>query len=612
MRKIIFIFIFFTLNGYCQQKLDSFINKYHQIEKVTEQIAFLDSLNNISKNNIIKYKTNVLLARIYYKQLDSFMIAKKHLYLAKVFANNLNDSTMVDVLSNYGYLFQKEAKFDSAFYFYNKALKVTSNKKLLSRVNANIARVLRKQNKYIQAIKYYHKAIELGNKSSRNLCTAYNNFGSLYLELEKNDSALYYFNKSLQIAKQHKNKRKELRANINLALVYLDNPSTYNKAYTILSHSEEMAKKIKAHYYLYYIQFHLGEYFHLTKRPKLAIKYYNLVLHSHYAKTDYLKQMEVLKTIAKFYEKYANYKKANQYLRQYHKLKDSIYSIEKDKTFNDIKTKYEVENKDIKITLLTKEKQIEKANKNIILITSIFVLVLLLLFIYLLKHKIKIQRIAQEQKKELFKQELKTKNVLSLIKGQENERNRLAKELHDGLGGQLSGIKSIIQTINNDNLQEKTKQLDKHLSKSIKNLRNISHDLSTNFLKNKDFDVLIFQLVVQYFENKNIKTEVSLFPRYKINTLSERYKLNIYRILQESFQNIIKHANANFVLLNLSINDEINILIEDNGKGFNKGKIKKGIGLQNINDRLQSLKGTLYIDSKLNRGTTININIPML
>jgi len=206
---------------------------------------------------------------------------------------------------------------------------------------------------------------------------------------------------------------------------------------------------------------------------------------------------------------------------------------------------------------------------------------------------------------------LKTKNALNLIKGQENERNRLAKELHDGLGGQLSGIKSILQTINKDNLQEKIGQLDNHLLKSIKNLRNISHDLSTNFIKDKDFFVLIFQLVKQYFENKKIKTEVSLFPKDKINTLPERYKLNIYRILQESFQNIVKHANANFVLLNFSINNEINILIEDNGKGFNKGKIKKGIGLQNIKDRLQSLNGTLYIDSKLNRGTTININIPL-
>ncbi len=148
------------------------------------------------------------------------------------------------------------------------------------------------------------------------------------------------------------------------------------------------------------------------------------------------------------------------------------------------------------------------------------------------------------------------------------------------------------------------------MSDSIKNLRNISHDLSANFLKNKDFDVLLHQLIMHVFEHKNIKTEVSLFPKEKINALPERYKLNIYRILQESLQNSIKHAAASFVSVNLIITHEITLIIEDNGSSFDTNTKANGIGLQNIKDRLQSLNGTLHIDSTLNSGTTLNINIP--
>ncbi len=295
---------------------------------------------------------------------------------------------------------------------------------------------------------------------------------------------------------------------------------------------------------------------------------------------------------------------------KYHKLKDSIFSVQKQKAFDEISTKYEVEKKDNKITLLTKEKELKEVRMNIIIISASFILALLLLLVYFLRIRIKNQKRSQEQKQKLFTQELKTKNALNLIKGQENERKRLAKELHDGLGGQLSGVKSLIQTISPQNLLEKTNIVDKHLTNAIKSLRNISHDLSANFLKNKDFDVLLQQLIKQVFENKNIKTEVSLFPKEKINSLPERYKLNIYRILQESLQNIIKHADANFVSINLTIADEITLLIEDNGKGFETNNESDGIGIKNIKDRLQSLNGTLHIDSKINNGTTLNIHIP--
>lgn len=597
-----------------EDTLQEFKGNYESIKGIDNQIKYLDSLKKNTKDLDTLFLCNYGLGSIYFKRENKYDLAKKYLFIAERLSKKTNNvSYQAEIYKNIGQLYDGLSKGDSAFFYFEKSLKLSylsNDNEAISRILSNTAKLYYTENKVDKAIAFYRKSIYYGKRSNRNLCTTYNNLGSLFLGEKIIDSALFYYNKSLLIAIKNNNKSKELRANLNIGITLLEESKNYRKAYKYLSKAEKEAIELNKTKYLYYAQFHLGRYFDLMNQPQKAILYYNKALSNPSAKTDYLKQIEVLKLISSFYRKRKDYQKALVFNEKYHILKDSVFSVQKQKAFDEISTKYEVEKKDNKITLLTKEKELKEVRMNIIIISASFILALLLLLVYFLRIRIKNQKRSQEQKQKLFAQELKTKNALNLIKGQENERKRLAKELHDGLGGQLSGVKSLIQTISPQNLLEKTNIVDKHLTNAIKSLRNISHDLSANFLKNKDFDVLLQQLIKQVFENKNIKTEVSLFPKEKINSLPERYKLNIYRILQESLQNIIKHADANFVSINLTIADEITLLIEDNGKGFETNNKSDGIGIKNIKDRLQSLNGTLHIDSKINNGTTLNIHIP--
>lgn len=617
LRYILFILLLINMQYLYSQnnniEFKKFSDKLAKYEVVDSAFVFLEKTIKNTNNKRVLLKANFTLGRAYKVHKKNYLLSKKYLRKAEPFAKKLHDDgKLANIYLYYGIILHHNES-DSALYYYNKALDISQkikNYNIISKTYSNIARLYRKEKDNKSAILFYHKSIAIGKKAKRNLCTVYNNMGVLYEEKNR-DSAIYYHAESLKLAKKDSIKKYELRSYVNLGNLYLEDPNTYDAAYKILTDRKEKAKKSQDIRFLYYINFYLGNYYQKTGKLDKAEIHYNLALDSEASKKFSDQQIIVLKQISNFYEELGDYKKANIFQKQYHYLKDSIYSIEKNNAFNKIRTQHKVAKKDNEITLLTKEKEIEGAKNKSVILISIIILTILLFFTYLLKNRIKMQKVLREKEHKSFLQEIKTKKALSLIEGQDKERKRLSEELHDGLGGQLSGIKSMMQAITDTNFIDKKKTIDKHLASSIKTLRSISHDLSGNFIQKKDFDILIQQLVSRVFISQKIETEVSIFPAQKLNELPEHYKLNIYRIIQESTQNIIKHANATYVSISVLLDTEISILIQDNGVGFDTAKKQNGIGLQNIKDRLQSINGTLYIDSQLKKGTTININIPI-
>ena len=610
-----------SINLYTQNINNEIINLHKSFKKVVYtdfEKALFNAEKSVKKSNLIK--NNDLLLTSYLNLSEIYLLQRKFndsktiILKALKIANDLNYINIKCKLNiNLGHIYTYEDKLNKALTVFENNLVIAKKNNLNKRtcdLYINLANLYRINKKSIKAINTYKKSITLSSKANyyKGLAKAYN--GLAYLKRATNiDSAFIYHKKALEIAKRTNNKYLESVISLNLGDLYLTQ-NQYNNGLKNLKQSEEVINKVKNYYLLHYLYLSKGIYYEKKHNNVKAIENYELAINKYGKYIDGHQLMHSYWLVSGVYEHTNDFEKANFYLNKHIELNDSLMNITRIKEFEQLRTKYEVEKKDNKIILLTKEKQLEKSKKNNIIIGASGVLAILLLLTYFLRNKIKTQKIVQKNRQKLFTQELKTKKALSLIEGQENERNRLAKELHDGLGGQLAGVKSIIQTISTDNIQEKTIIVNKHLSTSIKSLRNISHDLSATFLKNKDFDVLIQQLIKQSFENKTIQTEISIFPSQKINELSERYKLNIYRVLQESFQNIIKHAKANFVSVSILIDEEINMLIEDNGIGFNTNIKTNGIGLQNIKDRIQSLNGTLHVDSELNKGTTLNINIP--
>jgi signal transduction histidine kinase len=206
----------------------------------------------------------------------------------------------------------------------------------------------------------------------------------------------------------------------------------------------------------------------------------------------------------------------------------------------------------------------------------------------------------------------------ALIEGQDQERKRIASELHDGLGQQLHAVKLhfnlLAASLREQNFQQiaLVNEIADMINEAIQEIRSISHNLAPKSLQHFGLKVAIENLCERL---KKIQPFHIFFDTINIPyRLPPRLETSIYRIVQEALSNIIKHAKAQNVTLQLWIhNDVLSLMIEDDGVGFKtwEAKKEKGIGLMNLETRVRLLNGILTLDSYPNNGTTILIEIPI-
>ncbi|HCM35851.1 histidine kinase [Chryseobacterium sp.] len=258
----------------------------------------------------------------------------------------------------------------------------------------------------------------------------------------------------------------------------------------------------------------------------------------------------------------------------------------------------------------------EKINSYyVIFIVISIVLIALLLYAYRqrvhsLKQRDELHALAMEKEK----QNLKISTLTALLEGQEQERGRLARDLHDGLGGLLSGTKLQLSYLD----PHKTQTIQEGISKSIgqidgavEELRRVAHNLMPDLLMKYGLEVAIQEFASRMSNaTLNIHTE---FIKYS-NSISQDKQLLLYRIIQELVNNVIKHADASEIIIQISEEENVlNLTVEDDGKGFDHAALdmRKIAGFHNIESRVQFLKGTMNIISELNVGTSIELQIPI-
>ncbi|CAL2086907.1 conserved membrane protein of unknown function [Tenacibaculum sp. 190524A02b] len=193
----------------------------------------------------------------------------------------------------------------------------------------------------------------------------------------------------------------------------------------------------------------------------------------------------------------------------------------------------------------------------------------------------------------------------------EKERQRISEELHDGVLGKLFGTRLGLGFLNipEETDKEKYQQFLDELQEVEKEIREVSHKLSANLDgSNIGFEGIVSQLVKDKSKLGNFEYSINTDTTIDWNSVNEVNRVNLYRIIQEALQNIIKHAKASHLTLAFSKqNGHILISIEDNGVGFNTAKNRNGIGINNIKSRVKRLKATLELDSSPNNGTSLVI-----
>lgn len=258
----------------------------------------------------------------------------------------------------------------------------------------------------------------------------------------------------------------------------------------------------------------------------------------------------------------------------------------------------------------------EKINTYYIVFIFIFI-VLIILLLYGYKQRVK----SMKQRDELHalalekeKQNSKISTLTALLEGQEQERGRLARDLHDGLGGLLSGTKLQLSSLNahpSGNIEEGISKSINQIDGAVEELRRVAHNLMPDLLIKYGLEAAIQEFASRMSSNTlDIHTE---FINYS-NPLSEEKQLIIYRIIQELVNNAIKHADTSEIIIQISEEENVlNLTVEDNGKGFDPSQldVRKTAGFHNIESRVQFLKGTMNIRSELNIGTSIELQIPI-
>ncbi|CAL2088736.1 ATP-binding protein [Tenacibaculum sp. 190524A05c] len=468
----------------------------------------------------------------------------------------------------------------------------------LESVYNNLGLVSEELNQDREAIKYYKQAykiselIEDKSRKEVSFLRFHNNLGLLYQQDSIHNTAVEYFRKGLQfdsLKEKHPIHYALLLENLTYSSIALGKKGfaeeNYNEVIQIRENQKDYSDLCITHVLL-------SEFYTSEKRVGKAKFHANQAL--EYAKETH-NNKRWLQALQKLSE-LSTVEESNKYLREYMTLNDSLFQQERQLKNQFAKIRYETdktekENKELKVenekTLAEAELQKQRATIGLLLsgISIMFLLSSISFFRF-------------RRKKLLFQSQLQK------IEAREQERRQIAKSLHDEVAGDL---RLLHRKLEKSFLLEEAQKLE--LVKD--NVRNLSHQLSSVSFEDVPFRDQILNLVSDYFSPDFI-IKVNGLKEIDWSEANKSIKRLLYLSLRECIQNCQKYAEASKMTINFSIHKKSVFLdVADNGKGFDTATQKKGIGLLNLQERVQDLNGTLTIESEVGKGTKIIIQTPL-
>ncbi|WP_053991629.1 tetratricopeptide repeat protein [Mangrovimonas sp. TPBH4] len=551
---------------------------------------------------------------LYFDDREIYDSAYYHYYQAKKTYKQLNDNFNAgSMLYNMAYIQGRLKDYAGAENNLFQSLNLVKNNSdplpefrcynLLGIIYENIG-------EYELAEEYLKKALKvLDNLSPDEVINlkkgVFNNFGSTYLKSKDYQKALQYFNKSLEYLDDH-DLRSYARLIDNVAYTRLLAKDTVN-VFDDLTRALSIRDSLKIRSGIILSKLHLGEYYALKKDTLTAFR----LAEEAYLLADEIKNNRDLLDALKQLSQY-NPASANVYMSKYLKLDNEIELNGR-----------RLQNKISRIQFETDE-YIAEANtlssqRTFIIVGSTLLLLLLSALYYIQlqdsKYKnLKLKSKNLEAEEEIYK--LMLDQHTKMEEGRLNERERISRELHDGILGKLYGARLSLGFLDIEGQKDTLKKYD-HLIGELhqieKEIRVVSHELKNDlFSSENNFRALIESLIEKQSAIGKYSYELQYGQNINLDELSYATKFNCYRILQEVLLNINKHANANHVniMFNLLNVSSLSVVVEDDGVGFEVGMNPKGIGLQNISQRVSQQGGELMIESKVNQGTRIEIHLP--
>jgi signal transduction histidine kinase len=528
------------------------------------------------------------------------------------------------LLGNIGFY---ESKYDEAAEAYQKSLdlfEAVSDTLNIISVNNNLAVVYESLKDYENAVRLQLINLELiertGVESSK--ISVLINLGNIYDYQGKKNERVKMLNEALTIAVKYNDYK-------YIASIYnnLGNGSYYNGEYVQALDYFENALKVnvqtgdkqeetRCRANIGWANLKLG-----NDQKALESFSQSLLLAKEIGSNE--KRMLALDGISSVYSKLGNFKKALEYKEMVFALNDSILGEKTRKTVAELQTKYETEKK---VREIEKLKQIEQANKldlaeneltinRLYLQRTMFVLMVVLI-ILITSSIIWWIRIKKEKEKTLAVNMERETGLIAVFEATEDERKRIAKDLHDSVGQQLSALKlswqhyNISMQTSPSTDQERIESMTRILNDVITEVREISHQMMPRILQESGIVPAIEDMLDKVFRNSPVSFT---FEHFGIDSrMSEKTEIGLYRICQELVSNIIKHASATQVHVQLFKNNTMLVLlVEDNGLGIDKTGSSNGIGLLNISSRAETIHGEFNLEPSPVSGTLATIRIPI-
>ena len=445
--------------------------------------------------------------------------------------------------------------------------------------------------------------------------------GDAEFYLEENDKAKTYYDLALTGSKKFNDVKQELTTLLQLGKIAALEKK-YEEAYTLFEDAKERAKQNGLNTIYFDGTILIGNLLYEQKSYQaamtgLTVAYFNAIDRDnlHY-------QNKILSTQAKVFSAQKDYQNAYAVMTQLNRVNNEINSQQQRKIAKELEVQYETLQKEneilsLKENQLKKEAELknQKTIKYAILIGFMVLLIPIVILLYVYYQKIQTQSELAKKQKEINDQKVKSLiqeqelNVIkAAIEGQDEERKRIAQELHDSIGGNLAGIKLQLASISKNDSAFST--ISTQLDDTYQLVRDISHTLVPKKFRQNAFVELVKEYVKSITATGQLEVGFHPYPEQKVNAIPDHIQAELFKIIQELMTNTIKHAKATKVDIHLNSYDEsISLLFEDNGVGFNADIGSEGIGFKNIRNRVTDLQGTLHIDASPNRGTVISVDI---
>lgn len=637
---------------------------FAQNNKTKDSLLAIALKDKPDSNSVLAIKT---LQRNFFNA-GLFDSAFNYAHLVIAVTKKINDTDgLAKAYYNLGSIYTNLYYHDSAVYYTrlaeNEALKANDSF-LLVHCYSNFATQYRYQNDYETSLEYAIKGAKIAERSSDSSIIKI--IPKLYLDIGNNLIAQKHFLKAIEYDKkalEYTNYPEEQRYRILLLLEIAD---AYLKLQQTTEAGKYISMAVKENDLLDNIILDIqtcatqGFYFDKLGKPNLALKAYlysyrlcdsakndnlksevannialNYISQKQYSKalpfaeeanalSVRLKQHRIaansfaaLKTIA---AALGNYELALKYADQFKNYSDSTINEETQKQSVSLEKKYETEKKekeiaDLTVSNIAKELEVFKRNRLLLGggLTAFSLLIILVLLFRNIQQKqllVRKENILHQEQIEFLKKQQQVLSLQSMVNGQEAERSRIAKDLHDGLGGLFSTIKMYSSTLQHELPSLKSNELFTKsyelIDTASEEVRRIAHNMMPEGLMKLGLMHALEDMCSNISAAKQLQVKLQSYGMEK--RMNPSTEIMLYRIVQELLTNIIKHAQATRVIVQFNREeDRLTVTVEDNGRGFNlqESDGKKHSGLETIKSRVNYLNGQISIDSENEVGTTV-------